>query len=422
MSGDKKAPIIKKIIKKGHGGHHGGSWKVAYADAMMAFFLVMWLLAISSEAGRAALADYFNELTMQDAIFNGGLPSAFTEGGSQGPSILDGGCFQPKTEGDATVNMEGQASATQGQVAALLEATQTMAENLQSLPEGSEGGEGAGDQGAGLASEAQRNFAEDVVDKVEGSLGDAAAGQVAVEKIKGGLRIQIMDKDGLPLFRSGGAALTENGRAMMNVIAQRLATIPNKISIEGHTDALPFPGSRMTNWELSAARASATRMLLAADGVADSRVTMVAGMAATQPLPNTDPNDPINRRISIMIWDEEPQTPPARPIDPAAAAPADDAAVRNAAPSPPTIPGLGRQNGNGASGSSTTASTPPPLPRTNLRRPGAAPIPTAPLSGRELENLLVERTMDTASKPDLSTVGPPVTEPIDPDFAPPEIR
>ncbi|UQZ88506.1 hypothetical protein C4J81_04515 [Deltaproteobacteria bacterium Smac51] len=317
MSGDKKPPIIKKIIKKGHGGHHGGSWKVAYADfvtALMAFFLVMWLLAISSEAGRDALADYFNELTMKDAVFNGGLPQIFTDNGSQGPSILDGGCFRPKTEGDATVDVEGQSEAMKAQMAGLLQATQALLENLDKLPAGVDGGEGGGDTGPGEVMKEQQNFAKEVIQNIQGSLGDAAAGQVAVEKIKGGLRIQIMDKDGRPLFRSGGSALTETGRDMLKVINERLATVPNKISIEGHTDAMPYPNQRMTNWELSAARASATRMQLVANGLADDRLTMVAGYAATQPLPDTDPNDPINRRISIMIWDEEPQPAPSRLI------------------------------------------------------------------------------------------------------------
>jgi len=151
MSSDKKPPIIKKIIRKGHGGGHSGtSWKVAYADfvtAMMAFFLVMWLLAISSEQGREALADYFNELSMTDAVFNGGLPSAFTEGGAKRPGILEGGCFKPKSDGEATVDPEAENEAVQAQIMALLQASQQLVKNLESLPAGEEGGEGSGDAG-----------------------------------------------------------------------------------------------------------------------------------------------------------------------------------------------------------------------------------------------------------------------------------
>ncbi|MDR2947491.1 MAG: OmpA family protein, partial [Candidatus Adiutrix sp.] len=292
MSGDKKPPIIKKVIKKGHGGHHGGSWKVAYADfvtAMMAFFLVMWLLAISSESGREALADYFNELTLTDAIFNGGQPTVFDASGSgQRPSILEGGCFSPQTKGDATINSQVDNATLQAQMAALLETTQTLAENLESLPEGVDGGEGSGDagrsDGAPLTG-AEQQFSDSLVSDIQGNLGDAAAGQVTVEKVRGGLRIQIVDKEGRPMFASGGPTLTDEAREILSIVGQRLAGITHKISIEGHTDALTFAGQRITNWELSTARASAARIYLSRTGVADSRVVTVAGYAATQPLP-----------------------------------------------------------------------------------------------------------------------------------------
>ena len=399
MSGDKKPPIIKKIIKKSHGGHHGGSWKVAYADfvtALMAFFLVMWLLAISSEAGREALADYFNELTMTDAVFNGGMPSAFDESKAK-PSILDGGCFSPKTEGDATINTETDSAALQAQMAALLATTQTLLENLESLPEGVDGGEGSGDAGRAESSGTPLNaeeqqFSDSLVSEIKGSLGDAAAGQVTVEKVKGGLRIQIVDKEGRPMFKSGGPTLTNEAKGILSIVGERLRSVPNKISIEGHTDALAFSGQRMTNWELSTARASAARMYLSQMGVRDDRVTMVVGYAATQPLPKTDPNDPINRRISIMIWDEE--------------------------PAPSIAPPGTRRNGQtpevsapGNSGAKRSAVTPPPLPKTPAtgQRAGKRPTAGRPLTGEELENQLIESTMEKAASPDLSTVGPAVS-------------
>ncbi len=392
MSGEKKPPIIKKVIKKGHGGHHGGSWKVAYADfvtAMMAFFLVMWLLAISSEAGRQALADYFNELTMTDAIFNGGLPSAFTEGGSKKPSVLDGGCFQPKTDGDATIESEATSEAGRAQMAALLQTTQELLKNLESLPEGVEGGEGGGDAGRGDFSTAgmtpgQEEFAQTLHSEIQADLGAEAAGQVLVEKVKGGLRIQIVDREGRPMFTAGGPGLTQEARDILNVVSDRLKTIPNKISIEGHTDALRFSGQRMTNWELSTARASAVRLYLASRGLPDDRLTAVTGYAATQPLDKANPNDPINRRVSLMIWDEEP----------AAAPPPFKAPTNGQAPSA-THP-------NGAV-------KPPPLPRPTTPRPPAVVPPTSevPLSRDELERRLVDSVMEKSATPDLSTVGPP---------------
>ncbi|MDR0881902.1 MAG: OmpA family protein [Candidatus Adiutrix sp.] len=386
MSADKKPPIIKKIIKKGHGGHHGGSWKVAYADfvtAMMAFFLVMWLLAISSEQGRAALADYFNELTLQDAVFNGGLPSAFTEGGSKGPSVLDGGCFRPMTAGDAKVKTEAEPQeeeASDGQMAALLALTQDFLQNLNSLPAGVDGGEGSGDTGPGLAdgslTPGQQQFSDNLHAEIQESLGEEASGQVLVERAKGGLRIQIVDKDGAPMFSSGGPALTPTAKAILKVVSDRLARLPNKISIEGHTDALQFAGQRMTNWELSTARASAVRLYLASQGVADSRLTAVTGYAATQPLDEKNPNDPINRRVSIMIWDDETALPP-----------------------------------RAAASGSPGAARPLPRPRPAPARPPAASPP--PRSPGEVERMLIDTTMEKAAAPDLSTVGPPVPPPSD---------
>ena len=410
MSGDKKPPIIKKIIKKGHGGHHGGSWKVAYADfvtALMAFFLVMWLLAISSEAGREALADYFNELTMYDAVFNGGLPAAF-DPSSANPSILDGGCFSPRPEqGDATIDPESEAAAA-GQIAALIKSTQEVLDNLDSLPEGMDGGEGSGDAGRaendpGPMTEGEQAFAQGLHAEIQGSLGDAAAGQVLVEKVKGGLRIQIVDQDGRPMFRSGGPVLTPEAKAILDVVSERLRSVPNKISIEGHTDALSFTGQRMTNWELSTARASAVRMYLASSGVSDDKLTSVTGYAATQPLDEKNPNDPINRRVSIMIWDEEP-TPPK---------PGEGKAEPGAKPpAQPSASGGSQVNGNGQN--RPKAATPPPLPK----RP-APPRPQSPainqpepgLSGEELEHQLIESIMERATTPDLSTVGPASSPP-----------
>ena len=411
MSGDKKPPIIKKVIKKGHGGHHGGSWKVAYADfvtALMAFFLVMWLLAISSEAGREALADYFNELTMYDAVFNGGLPSAFTEGGARSPSILEGGCFSPRTDGDATVDTDGNPAAA-GQIAALIKATQEVIDNLDSLPEGMDGGEGSGDAGRaedsgdpGPMTEGEQRFAEGLRAEIQGSLGDAATGQVLVEKVKGGLRVQIVDQDGRPMFRSGGPVLTPEAKAILDVVAERLRSIPNKISIEGHTDAVAFSGQRMTNWELSTARASAVRMYLAGNGLDDHRLTSVAGYASTQPLDEKDPGDPINRRVSIMIWDEEPE-PPKPGQTPPGAETGQSPGQKTAAPAGPSS----QPDGAATPSRPRTATTPPPLPQRPVPPRPQTPAPPEPgLSGEELEHQLIESIMERSAAPDLSTVGP----------------
>jgi chemotaxis protein MotB len=378
---------------------------VAYADfvtAMMAFFLVLWLLAISSEQGREALADYFNELALSDAVFNGGMPSAFTEGGAKRPGILEGGCFKPKSDGDATVDPEADNEAVQAHILALLETSQKILQNIDSLPAGEDGGEGSGDAGRSDSvpgapgqqggsggdrplSPSQEEFKSELMAQVQGALGNAAAGQVEVERIRGGMRIQVMDQDGRPLFALGGARLTDQGRALLNTVAERLVGTNNKISIEGHTDALRMSGQRVTNWELSTARASAARIILNQAGVADSRLTAVSGYAATQPLPDIDPNEPQNRRISIMVWDD------------------------NSAPFPPTAPsppGAGaRPPISQPSASGAPSAAPPSLPRLPTARPQAQAPPPPPKTREQLESELIENSMQRAAT-DRSTVGP----------------
>lgn len=305
-----KPPVIKKIIKQGHGGHYGGSWKVAYADfvtAMMAFFLVMWLLAMASQQGRAALADYYNTLTLTEAIFNGGRPNDFD---GKGPSVLDGGCFSPRPE--ATETEEKPESG------GLVEPPPDP-DDLASLPPGLEGGEGGeqagiqpyeGQEGAGPGPY-QPTPAEVAKSRLSQELLQAAAGELAdisdsmrVEITPEGLRVQVVDKEGRPMFNTGGANPSPEARRILKVIGNRLARVPNKIAIEGHTDSTGFKNSRYSNWELSTGRAATARMLLEENGLPQDRLVMVAGMAATQPLDRENPADPINRRISIMIYDQ----------------------------------------------------------------------------------------------------------------------
>ncbi|MDR1165529.1 MAG: OmpA family protein [Deltaproteobacteria bacterium] len=414
MPAEKKTPIIKKIIKKGHGGHHGGSWKVAYADfvtAMMAFFLVMWLLAISSEQGKAALADYFSNLTMRDAVFNGGVPSAF-DASNPSPGILEGGCFDMIKMGKSLEEREKILAEREMAVEAAGDDREELGAtrptdapqdpNLTELPEGVEGGEGSDQQGVapgeGLYAEgfgtpggaltddeaaaerAKQALAEEIKTQVTAGLGGNLDGQFSVEMVPGGVKIQLMDKEKRPLFVSGQPRLTPVAQEILQTVAQRLKTIPNKISIEGHTDAVATASQELTNWELSTARASAARRYISRQGIGDDRLTMVAGFASTQPLPDTNPMDPINRRVSIMIWDENaslkgarPGAPPAGPVSPTLA---------------PTAP-------------------PPPSAGEPPRATRPAPTPTRPRP-EDLEHQLLEETLTRAASPDASTAGPPV--------------
>jgi chemotaxis protein MotB len=323
---------------------------------------------------------------------------------------LEGGCFKPKSDGDATVDPEADNEAVQAHMVALLETSQKILQNLDSLPPGEEGGEGSGDAGLGDSvsvpgapqggegggagsgggggglSPAQENFKAALLAGVESSLGSAASGQVDVERIKGGMRIQVMDQDGRSLFDLGGARLTDAGRGLLTTVAERLSSMPNKISIEGHTDALRMSGQKVTNWELSTARASAARIILNQAGVPNNRLTAVTGYADTQPLPGTDPNEPQNRRISIMVWDEG------------------SAASRTA----PSLPGPGgaEKTGQPSSGLPGAAVAPPSLPRLPTARPQAAPPPK---TREQLEREMIENSMQRAAT-DRSTVGPPLPQ------------
>jgi chemotaxis protein MotB len=428
MSADKKSlPIVKKIIKKGHGGHHGGSWKVAYADfvtAMMAFFLVMWLLAISSQQGREALAEYYQNLTMTDAVFNGGMPAAFDPSAAN-PGILVGGCFELTAKGEELEEREkaldereksfSDRSDERPDMGATRPADRPQDPSLTDLPAGEEGGEGSTQtgvapgegidssgtapgegpgyqpaavipgMGSGTAEQARAakaRLAQDLTGAVTASLGgEGLEGQFTVEQVQGGLRIQIMDREGRPMFISGQPRLTPLAQLILTSVAERLVTIPNKLAVEGHTDAVATSSQELTNWELSTARASAARRLLARHGVADDRLTMVAGYSSTQPLPGTNPTDPVNRRVAVMIWDEpfNPDSLPAAPVPP----------QRPATPRPPA-----------AGSPAPPAAARPAAPPARTPAPPARPTPEA------LEQMLLDETLRQAATPDTGALAP----------------
>jgi chemotaxis protein MotB len=250
MSAQKNV-IIKVVKKKAAGGHHGGSWKVAYADfvtALMAFFLLMWLITMVAPEKRARVATYFKHF------------SIFEKSGSS---------FMEKNE--AILNESG------GEITIPKEFFQAAGKGM--TPE---------ELHEKLRKETESRLAE-------------VKDQVMVEVFDGGVRIQLVDKTGQPVFPLGKSALTPVGRKMIEVIADGIKDVPNKIAIEGHTDALTYSSSRYTNWELSTERASAARKELETFGVDPDRLAQVSGYAATQPLIRENPNDPRNRRISIII-------------------------------------------------------------------------------------------------------------------------
>lgn len=267
---DKQPVIIKKVIKKAHGGHHGGSWKIAYADfvtALMAFFLLMWLLNVATKETKEQLAQYFQEFS----IFTG-APSF--------PGVIENGA------GD--------------------QQPQPQPEDL--LPEYPEPAQIQGS----TAKEIQDSMAQAIREQL-----GAYEKEILVDSFDNGTRIQMVHSDGHPFFESASAKLTEPGRQVLKVIADTVRDMPNKLAVEGHTDSKPLGGTsaRYTNWELSTDRASSARLALEEFGIHPDRIFRVVGYAATQPLITEDTTDPRNRRIGILVFNAQdtPETVPQNP-------------------------------------------------------------------------------------------------------------
>ncbi len=261
--------IIKKIKKKQAGGH-GGSWKVAYADfvtALMAFFLLLWLLSMVSAEKRAALSEYFREY------------SVFTESGSSAITKKDAKVTDPKFINEtASESRKSSISSTRGK--------------------------GAIDYGTKRAKRNMTAGDEAAVKKIRLSIDEKMAGvrdQILVDAIEGGIRIQIIDTEGSMMFPLGSAQPTPKAREILKLVSENINEIPGKIVVEGHTDSAPFKGGQITNWELSTSRASAARRVLEEFGTDPERIGRVVGYADQELLLPLDPLDQRNRRISIII-------------------------------------------------------------------------------------------------------------------------
>lgn len=256
---DKSKTIIIKKVKKGHGGHHGGAWKVAYADfvtAMMAFFLLMWLLAMVSPEKRAALSEYFKFFSMFE---------------TSGKSFMK--------ESSAILEKSGE-------------------DVSKAAPQLLTGG---GEMSA-------ENMKEKLKRAIEEKL-KALKDQIIVDIYEGGVRIQIVDTEGSPMFPTGSAEPNEKAKAILKVLAENIKDTPNKIAVEGHTDSAPFKSSQQTNWELSTARASSARKELETNGISPDRIARVVGYADTELFNKENPRDPRNRRMSlILLYADKPKT------------------------------------------------------------------------------------------------------------------
>ncbi len=306
--------IIRRKKKGGHAGHHGGSWKVAYADfvtAMMSFFLLMWLLNVTTSDQRKGIADYFAPVGISRSESGAG-------GVMGGQSISTTGAqlsyASPPSSEDQTVPTVGQGEEgeeeTPGKSDKIVSGSgkDPNASQTQDQLNPPEGAHAPQDEQA-LANAMKReeeNFkaAETTLKKaIEGTPGlQELAQQLLIDRTPEGLRIQIVDREKFSMFPSGGAVPYERGRELLRLVGKVIARLPNKISVTGHTDSSPFPaGSRRDNWDLSTERANVSRGELVFAGVNDVRIARVVGLSDRDPLVPQDPKDPKNRRISIVL-------------------------------------------------------------------------------------------------------------------------
>ena len=270
-------PIIIKRVKKYAAGHHGGSWKIAVADcatAMMAFFLVLWLLSTATPAQKIAIAGYFKD------------PVGFSESGT--PYIIDLG-GSPTLAPENTLNPEVKSQPQPDKVTVDAEQVEGMAEMVE--------------------KERLELLLQELQNKVdENPQLQKFKDQILFEITQDGLRIQIVDAENRPMFDSGSARLKPYFEDILLAMADTIKAVPNKISISGHTDAKPYSGTGdFGNWELSANRANAARRALVAGSYPDQQIARVVGYASSALFDRDDPLNPVNRRIDIVVLTKKAQ-------------------------------------------------------------------------------------------------------------------
>ena len=358
--------LIVKKIKKG-GGHHGGAWKVAYADfvtAMMAFFMVMWLIASVNKETRAAIFDYFKNPSMDQGKSPKAAPGQMGPGGASTSVInLRGGLDARKS---ASPISTGLGTPTNGSV---------IDRPNMKLP--------SADEARKLAAEAERKKLESLMAELREAIGKSQAlapfkDQLLLDITPEGLRIQIVDAQNRPMFDLGSSKLKSYSTDIMKALAPYLNSVPNHISLAGHTDTTPYVAvGGYNNWDLSTDRANAARRALEGGGLAPDKVSRVVGLSSSVLFDKENARSPINRRISIIVMTHEAEAS-ALKTDTASEIPADAAGQA-----------LNQHNG-------TPASTPPSAP--------AAPAPSGAAAAPA--NVPVIQVPDAAKPPAGTSVTP----------------
>ncbi len=284
--------IIKKIKRGGHGGHHGGAWKVAYADfvtAMMAFFLLMWLINTTTPEQKRGIADYFAPESVSRSESGTGALLGGTSASNDGQ----------KGEGALTVQ-------TQVRPPSPSEEAQSDNKSAKSADTAASERELHQNQAVEQAAARLRQAMQDQPDLAELSK------HVLIDDTPEGMRIQLVDQDGRSMFEAGKAEPTPRVQLLLREVAKIISGLPNRIAIAGHTDgsAISGPGG-YSNWDLSSARANSSLKVLEQAGVSEDRIAGVSGKAGSDPLYPDNPYASANRRISIVLLREAPVLPPA---------------------------------------------------------------------------------------------------------------
>ncbi|MCR5875782.1 OmpA family protein [Phenylobacterium sp. J426] len=290
-------PIVIKKIKKGGGhGHHGGAWKVAYADfvtAMMAFFLLMWLINTTSPEQKRGIADYFAPASVSETTSGAGGILGGNALGADGSKSAGASAIIEELAPDSRNPNDGRnrdASKSDSLEAA---STQALRDALQKREE------------AAFASAAQslRQALQDMPELAELSK------NILIDQTPEGLRIQLVDQEGRSMFNQGSAQPNDRAKLLLRAVSKVINQLPNRVSIYGHTSANSGGAKSEADWPLSAARADASRRVLQGSGVEADRIYQVSGKATSEPLYPDDPTLPGNRRIAIVLLREAPVLP-----------------------------------------------------------------------------------------------------------------
>ena len=312
----------------GHDEAHGGQWKIAYADfvtAMMAFFLVMWLVSSVSKEQRAAMFDYFKNPSMEPGKSIHAAPGQMGPGGASTSVInMGGGMDAPRV-----LVKDSPASDSKSKPQPF---------NMTDV-----------DSARKIADEADHKKLESLMEELRQAIDKSQAlkpfkDQLLLDITPEGLRIQIVDQQNRPMFDIGSAKLKDYTTEILKTLAGYLNSVPNRISLTGHTDVRPYPGGgSYTNWELSADRANSARRALEAGGLTSAKIARVVGLSSSVLFDKDNPQNPINRRISIIVMtkaaedsalrtETRPETPPPAPSLPSGISAS--VVVPDAAPAP----------------------------------------------------------------------------------------